>query len=59
MATYKNLDDIFADDFFKENIVLEKKSNDNEVPVEVTDVVNESKVEEPKVEVSAEQSTEN
>lgn len=27
MATYKNLDDIFADDFFKENIVLEKKEN--------------------------------
>ena len=27
MATYKNLDDIFADDFFKENIVLEKKEH--------------------------------
>jgi len=27
MATYKNLDDIFADNFFKENIVLEKKEN--------------------------------
>ena len=27
MATYKNLDDIFADDFFKENIVFEKKEH--------------------------------
>ena len=27
MATYKNLDDIFADNFFKENIVLEKKEH--------------------------------
>ena len=36
------------------NIVLEKKSNDNEVPVEVTDVVNESKVVESNVESNVE-----
>ena len=27
MATYKNFDDIFTDDFFKEVLVVEKKGN--------------------------------
>ena len=47
----KTLENVTTDkELSTNNIVLEKKSNDNEVPVEVTDVVNESKVEEPKVE---------
>ena len=47
----KTLENVATDkELSTNNIVLEKKSNDNEVPVEVTDVVNESKAEEPKVE---------
>ena len=47
----KTLENVTTDkELSTNNIVLEKKSNDNEVPVEVTDVVNESKVEESKVE---------
>ena len=47
----KTLENVTTDkELSTNNIVLEKKSNDNEVPVEVTDVVNEPKVEEPKVE---------
>ena len=47
----KTLENVTTDkELSTNNIVLEKKSNDNEVPVEVTDVVNESKAEEPKVE---------
>ena len=47
----KTLEDVTTDkELSTNNIVLEKKSNDNEVPVEVTDVSNESKVEETKVE---------
>ena len=49
----KTLENVTTDkELSTNNIVLEKKSNDNEVPVEVTDVVNESKVEESKVEES-------
>ena len=47
----KTLENVTTDkELSTNNVVLEKKSNDNEVPVEVTDVSNESKVEEPKVE---------
>ena len=47
----KTLENVTADkELSTNNIVLEKKSNDNEVPVEVTDVSNESKVEDTKVE---------
>ena len=46
----KTLENVTTDkELSTNNIVLEKKSNDNEVPVEVTDVVNESKVEDTKV----------
>ena len=42
----KTLENVTTDkELSTNNIVLEKKSNDNEVPVEVTDVVNESKEE--------------
>ena len=42
----KTLENVTTDkELSTNNIVLEKKSNDNEVPVEVTDVSNESKVE--------------
>ena len=55
----KTLENVTTDkELSTNNIVLEKKSNDNEVPVEVTDVVNESKVEEPKVESKAESKVE-
>ena len=55
----KTLEDVTTDkELSTNNIVLEKKSNDNEVPVEVTDVVNESKVEEPKVESKVESNVE-
>ena len=55
----KTLENVTADkELSTNNIVLEKKSNDNEVPVEVTDVVNESKVVEPKVEPKVESKVE-
>lgn len=51
----KTLENVTTDkELSTNNIVLEKKSNDNEVPVEVTDVVNESKVEDSKVESKVE-----
>lgn len=51
----KTLENVTTDkELSTNNIVLEKKSNDNEVPVEVTDVSNESKVEESKVEPKVE-----
>ena len=51
----KTLENVTTDkELSTNNIVLEKKSNDNEVPVEVTDVVNESKVVESKVESNVE-----
>ena len=55
----KTLENVATDkELSTNNIVLEKKSNDNEVPVEVTDVVNESK-EEPKVESKVEETKAN
>ena len=51
----KTLENVTTDkELSTNNIVLEKKSNDNEVPVEVTDVVNESKVVESNVESNVE-----
>ena len=51
----KTLENVTTDkELSTNNIVLEKKSNDNEVPVEVTDVVNESKAEDTKVESKVE-----
>ena len=51
----KTLENVTTDkELSTNNIVLEKKSNDNEVPVEVTDVSNESKVEESKAEPKVE-----